>query len=686
MPYPVYNQNNTLQNWQQVWNYAVQQCQAQNMQMWQTAAYSQPISNWTPSAFQTQPQQTQPVQPQVAETPVITPEMDAEARAYVEQAAQQYAQQNPVPLDGKDDGKISFGQKMKNFGKGCVKFFTNMVTDKNGKFSIGKTLTTAAIVVGTGILCVATAGTAVPVVLATVGAGAAAIGVGKSAYKAATAKTDAEAAAAWQGMGSNTVALGLSVTGMKGAMKGYNAANKIKADYSGIRGTFRAVGDAGKVTYQTASKAVTNVRNGYAANGVKGAWGSVAKGCSNLKTTMATNMKKYYNANQSIERIQQKDLESYRNQFKEANKIRKECLDESGNIKPGMEETYAQYVEKARIANQQYNTVKRAYSDMKISPDVETATGEIQARITRIEAINKELNTTGLDNNIKAALLAELDNHNIYLNSATKAYNMRVTNFKDASARLAAQEKSLNAKQAAYDAIADKSSQAAVEQLNSINALKAKITQTRAEVDAFKVTSTAAKRKALIVDIDAKIQVATAANDANKLLGLNNAKAIVQTVDAAAAPMTAGESLGFMKQVYVKPFFGNISSTPGARPTILAYAGNKNVAEADYSDYVAGQLTQEQMEQLYNEYINAMQSASYTQQGSQVAFQGNTQAQTQAQGSSQYNPYAGYSQMGQQYNPYAQAFAQQQMNTIMNDAASTTPYYFNMFNANAPLI
>ena len=67
MPYPVYNQNNTLQNWQQVWNYAVQQCQAQNMQMWQTAAYSQPISGWTPSAFQTQPQQPQPVQPQLAD-------------------------------------------------------------------------------------------------------------------------------------------------------------------------------------------------------------------------------------------------------------------------------------------------------------------------------------------------------------------------------------------------------------------------------------------------------------------------------------------------------------------------------------------------------------------------------------------------------------------------------------------
>ena len=56
----------------------------------------------------------------------------------------------PVDKYAADDGKISFGSKAKNFIKGIGKFFTGMFTDETGKFSLGRTLKTAAIAVGIG--------------------------------------------------------------------------------------------------------------------------------------------------------------------------------------------------------------------------------------------------------------------------------------------------------------------------------------------------------------------------------------------------------------------------------------------------------------------------------------------------------------------------------------------------------
>lgn len=111
-----------------------------------------------------------------------------------------------------DDGKISFGDKLKNFGKGLISPITNM-------FSSPKNFLIGAGMMAAGIgLNIVTAGALLPVFVA-LGVTGGAVQLGVSAYKASTAKTDAEAEAAWKGLGAGTTAVGLSVAGAKGALR-----------------------------------------------------------------------------------------------------------------------------------------------------------------------------------------------------------------------------------------------------------------------------------------------------------------------------------------------------------------------------------------------------------------------------------------------------------------------------------
>lgn len=178
--------------------------------------------------------------------------------------------------DGKDDGKISAGKKVKNFFKGVGNFFKGMVCDENGKFSITRTLTTVGIAAGAVALTVATGGAATPFLIAG-GAALGAIQAGKGIYKAATAKTDAEAEAAWQEIGSGTTAVVGAVAGAKGALK---SAGVSAPKGTGIKGSIKALKDcteiAGKGVYNAGKYAFThspvktaNVVKGYYTNTMK---------------------------------------------------------------------------------------------------------------------------------------------------------------------------------------------------------------------------------------------------------------------------------------------------------------------------------------------------------------------------------------------------------------------------------
>ena len=121
--------------------------------------------------------------------------------------------------DGKDDGKIGFFSAAGNFVKGAVNGLANgikgMFCDKEGNFSLGNTLKSAATI---GACFIPIVGPYIAFGLCTYGVVKGTTGAITSIAKAATAETDAEAKEAFQSMGSNTLVAGLSAYGLKGSM------------------------------------------------------------------------------------------------------------------------------------------------------------------------------------------------------------------------------------------------------------------------------------------------------------------------------------------------------------------------------------------------------------------------------------------------------------------------------------
>ena len=200
--------------------------------------------------------------------------------------------QGNVTADGKDDGSIGFFGAVKNFAKGVGKFFISPFTDEQGHFSLSKTLKSAAIA-GLFIAGNALTGGALTPILLTVGGAAGAFGMAKAGYNIATAKTDAEAEAAWQSMGSSTATVATAVVGAKSYAKGQaikqgQAPTEASEAYSGPTGTLKAMKD-------TAVDAGQNVKAGY-----KFTKGKLADGYHAIKTsykngTLKSDAKAIYN-------------------------------------------------------------------------------------------------------------------------------------------------------------------------------------------------------------------------------------------------------------------------------------------------------------------------------------------------------------------------------------------------------
>lgn len=165
--------------------------------------------------------------------------------------------------DGLDDGKISFKEKVKNFGKGIVAPFKAMVSSPK---NIAITVASAAAAAG---LIAVTGGAAAPVLVAAglIGGG---VQIGKGIYKQATAKTDAQAASAWQDMGSGTVTVGLSAAGAKSSLK---AAKVVNADAAKNMSVLKASMECIKSAPKQIGKSWTN-----ASGKLTGFWTSLGKG------------------------------------------------------------------------------------------------------------------------------------------------------------------------------------------------------------------------------------------------------------------------------------------------------------------------------------------------------------------------------------------------------------------------
>ncbi len=165
--------------------------------------------------------------------------------------------------DTENDGQITPNEKLKSMGNGILNSFKGMFCNKNGKFSIKRTLTTVAITAGAIALTAATGGAAAPALVA-LGATLGAVQLGTGIVKACKAKTDIQAKQAWEDIGSGTLTVAASVLGAKGSLK-----------IAGIKGTygmtsleataycFKATPRSIETTLKTLSsrEALTNIQN-----------------------------------------------------------------------------------------------------------------------------------------------------------------------------------------------------------------------------------------------------------------------------------------------------------------------------------------------------------------------------------------------------------------------------------------
>lgn len=115
-----------------------------------------------------------------------------------------------VSTDGKDDGNLSIGEKLEYGAKGLFGGIAKGLL----KHPVASALGIAA---GVG-LTVLTGGAALPA-LAVLGVGLGGFSIVKNSLAASEAKTDAEAKAAYEGIGTGVATVALSVSGVKAANK-----------------------------------------------------------------------------------------------------------------------------------------------------------------------------------------------------------------------------------------------------------------------------------------------------------------------------------------------------------------------------------------------------------------------------------------------------------------------------------
>ncbi len=153
--------------------------------------------------------------------------------------------------DNLDDGKISFKEKIKNFGKGLVAPIKNIFSSpKNIAITAVSALACAAVIGLTG-------GAAAPVFVAAglIGGGAQII---KGIQKQAKATTDAQAVQAWQDMGSGTFTVGVSALSAKASLK---ANGTDVSGMSTLKAAGKCVADMPKNISTGFTTAKTNVSN-----------------------------------------------------------------------------------------------------------------------------------------------------------------------------------------------------------------------------------------------------------------------------------------------------------------------------------------------------------------------------------------------------------------------------------------
>lgn len=147
---------------------------------------------------------------------------------------------NTTAKDESDDGKIGLWGAVKNMGKGVCKSICSgikgMFTNKEGNFSVGKTLLTAAATAA----CIAFP--AVGLVACGIGAVMGGVQLGKGVVNVAKADTDAEAEQAWQDIGGGSFTVASSLVGAKASVKAVKSSST--AGLSGLDDAAAAIAKA----------------------------------------------------------------------------------------------------------------------------------------------------------------------------------------------------------------------------------------------------------------------------------------------------------------------------------------------------------------------------------------------------------------------------------------------------------
>ncbi len=153
-----------------------------------------------------------------------------------------------------DDGKISLKDKLVNFAKGIIKPVTEIIKSP-------KNMAIAAIsAAGCALLIAATGGAAAPILIAA-GVTTGGVQLGINAYKASQAKTDDEAKAAWQGMGTGAGIIGGSMLGAKKSLQ----VAKINTDNTNA---FKATIECFKSLGKNFNNSIDSIKSGQALNNI----------------------------------------------------------------------------------------------------------------------------------------------------------------------------------------------------------------------------------------------------------------------------------------------------------------------------------------------------------------------------------------------------------------------------------
>ena len=156
-----------------------------------------------------------------------------------------------VCTDGKDDGKLGFGETLESLGKG----FAGIV-----KAAVNKPFITAgALAVATGLTAL-TGGAILPVMVAagaTIGTGM----IGFGAYNAATAKTDTEAKQAWETIGTGAFSVASSAVAAKSALGQAYKVGVYSGKGANEMSTTKALAQCFKSTPEAIKVALTNAKD-----------------------------------------------------------------------------------------------------------------------------------------------------------------------------------------------------------------------------------------------------------------------------------------------------------------------------------------------------------------------------------------------------------------------------------------